>query len=159
MLLFELLNKPGEWKEVPTNHPGDFKAVMELPGGRQIEYLIHKGYYPNTVEYEFSDKSQSSIADRIGINGAGDELVIFSTAVEILSKYLQQNPNQVVIFTSEENNRTSLYSRLLKRKLPSGLTYREEDDEGEGKFLIGTPQAMEQLDKTIEQKRQEWENR
>lgn len=162
MLLFELLNKPGQWEEIEAAGD-DWKAEMKMPDGRVIEFHIHEGHYPNTAEIEFSDKSQTRIGDSVGITGEGGELVIFSTALEIINEFFQKNPDKVLFFSASERNRASLYARMLNRKLPPGYETFTNEEQGFGGtetyFYIGKPEPLKQMTDEREKREREFAER
>ena len=51
--------------------------------------------------------------------GTGNEKAVFSTVVEIMKDFFSTHEVNSIIFSAEEKNRQSLYSRLAKTFLPS----------------------------------------
>lgn len=64
------------------------------------------------IEFYFEDTKENKI--KSGITGTGDELLIFSTVLKIIDKFIKEKNYPNISFSAEEPSRKKLYDRMIK---------------------------------------------
>lgn len=121
MRLDELFNKPTGWKWVkpPRNseQPEEARAQFKTSGKRTILVRFNP-LSDDTVEMNFVNKKQQHDPNyQYGITGEGDATEVLATSVDILKAYMELVPFNIEL-SAEEDNRASLYQRMLDKMLP-----------------------------------------
>ena len=111
MILLEVLNK-----SVPFNWTDASTAVF-MAG--DVEYTVV--YQPDHISYDgpgyYMDfyARGGKVRATQGITGTGNELVVFSTVVEITKQFVQKERVQILAFSAHEPSRVKLYDALVRR--------------------------------------------
>lgn len=111
-LSLESLNSQLDY-EVTKNTAGVFVARAKI-GDREIVFSANVGDESTTWNVEFYEKKSSEKRD-YSLTGNGGEFKVFSLVVSILRDLIELKQPEVVVFTSEESNRTSLYKKIAAK--------------------------------------------
>lgn len=120
MRLLELFNRTADWRWLPVQlnpFPGMFQhaAGFEVEG---IEYAVGIGQIPllpglDTHMMGFAAKVDGEWEeDELG---SGNEILVFSTVMDIIGDYLKKKSPQVLVLGAKPH-REKIYNRLLRRK-------------------------------------------
>ena len=143
MLLFELFNKPQEWKSDEGLSGGEYSASFKTPSGKTIVvYIHHRESDPDTYEVEFYDDDEDDQKKRFAITGGGEAIVIMSTVLKVMGEFLQAQPDSVLFFSSSAMSRSALYDRMVKRAVKSPFIAHTELQNQHGAFWIGKPENV-----------------
>tara|TARA_R110000782_G_scaffold11744_3_gene35481 strand:+ start:11897 stop:12769 length:873 start_codon:yes stop_codon:yes gene_type:complete len=76
---------------------------------------------PGRWEVEFKIVEGGDPTNRFGITGTGNAATVMSTVVAILTAFLKMHDGKVsqLVFSAKEHSRRDLYSRMVRRLLPS----------------------------------------
>lgn len=117
--------------EIKRRYATFFSAFFETPNGR-VNVMFDKDIAREEDEASrwelvftrevISKEQPNDIAYTTGKTGQGNELQVFATVLVIVQEFIQRYHPDIVEFTSdkEDGNRSSLYTRLVKRHLPKG---------------------------------------
>lgn len=146
MLLFELLNKPIEWRQRPDGR-NTKSFTFELEDGRlYIVYFIQNDLTRSGIkiwEASFKDMhDERGMSNAFDKTGKGNELVIFSTVLQIITHFVAKNPEDIVMFSAEETNRQTLYLRMLGRYIKPPMAFEVDEED----FYIGHQDLINELD-------------
>ena len=116
-LISEIFDKKINLKEMDIDYDEESATYhFKTPKGQHIEVEI---VADNNGDYEFSFQSDSSEPDNPTSKtnqGQGEEILIFSTVLHIFEEFLkiEDFPNFYLEATLSEQNRVSLYRKMLK---------------------------------------------
>jgi GNAT superfamily N-acetyltransferase len=142
--LTELFQQGKNWK---WEFRGSEEAFASFTVG-DIEYLwrsqVMNERMPTTWYVSFQNRGESSRSKSFGLTGTGNSAEVMSTVVDITREFLNQYGDKVMElrFSAEEDSRTSLYARMVKRLLPNWNLHTKEVD-GETNFYLTNPRAYE----------------
>lgn len=144
MLLLELFDKPMEWEtDEDFSDDEEYSASFETPKGKKFVVYIHeRETNPQTYEVEFYDDDETDHKKRFTVTGGGDAVAIMSTVLEVMGKFLQNKPDSVLYFSSNEKSRSTLYDRMLNRAVKSPFTMHSEVKGNFGVFWVGKPENV-----------------
>jgi hypothetical protein len=76
---------------------------------------------PGRWEVEFKIVAGAEPTNRFGITGTGNAATVMSTVVAILTAFLKMHKDKVsqLVFSAKEHSRRDLYSRMVRRLLPT----------------------------------------
>lgn len=111
-----------------------------------IEYLwrsqVMNERMPTTWYVSFQNRGETSRTKSFGLTGTGNSAEVMSTVVDITREFLKQYSDKVMElrFSAEEDSRTSLYARMVKRLLPNWNLHTKDVDR-ETNFYLTNPKA------------------
>lgn len=105
MKLQELFDKPLPWKWV-IRTLSSWDALFDASTGEG--YIDFKQSYPGDWSIAFSIDGNEEVS------GEGDEFKIFSTVVDIIKDFIEENKPTKIRFEAKESSRIKLYNRLAK---------------------------------------------
>lgn len=114
MKIFELFDRtvPWEWADDNTFGHTDVEAHFEING---IQYVA--GFADMNGEHIFGFVSNSGDGWEENNTGGGNELMVFATIMDIISKFVTNfQPTKLTV--GGIPSREQIYARLLRRKLP-----------------------------------------
>jgi hypothetical protein len=123
----EMFDRPARWKMVSSNNDQlEYKSNIN---GKELVVTFFRVYenYWNMI---------FAVDDDLSITGKGDEVKVFSTVVDIMSNFAEnENPEEIRFFAEKSptngNSRDRLYSRLIGRFAKShGYRLGKEEDLG-----------------------------
>jgi hypothetical protein len=131
----EAFDKPYSFRVVDSDDKGYFVEWVTA-NGIKFDMTIEAAdrSQPTTVPWNATFKSHGKSGHRwtFSMTGEGDEFRIMSTALSVLKSFAKKYPQvKVVQFTADKgdtgsSSRQKVYSRMIKRYLPSGWTSTEK---------------------------------
>lgn len=122
-ILLELFDRPAQWK-MTANRPS------------YVEYKSNVNDKNLTVSFYFDDDDNHwsvTFATDLGtdVTGEGDEVVIFSTVLDIIDDFVSLKDPEKIFFMADKNktgrdSRIRLYDRLIRQYVPS-IGFKLED--------------------------------
>lgn len=140
----ELFQQGKNWK---WEFRGSEEAFASFTVG-DIEYLwrsqVMNERMPTTWYVSFQNRGETSRSKSFGLTGTGNSAEIMSTVVDITREFLKQYGDKVMElrFSAEEDSRTSLYARMVKRLLPDWNLHTRKVGSATD-FYLTNPRAYE----------------
>jgi len=138
----EAFDKPATWKKVIDNK--DEKVYRWKIDKYKYELVAEDPNHKDSWDVSFT--LENPTADKsftYNATGTGNEMQVFATCIDIILKDLVPSVDpETITFSSEksendkETGRSKLYSRLIKRFLPSNYKVKNTENKIEIKFYI-----------------------
>lgn len=129
MRLFEIMNKPLEWEW--TIQHSDNQSAEFIVGEMTYTVFFKLSEAREMGEYwhvSFSVTGGEFRANRADITGSGNAFAVFSTVLNILQDFIQnENPNQLIL-SAKEKSRRKLYDRIAKKLASDSWDLEKFDD-------------------------------
>jgi hypothetical protein len=138
MKLNEILNKKTQYKVIKSDDY-NFTAEAEI-GDKKIVFRASEmsmDDYLNNWEVMFNVESEDG--DSYSLTGDRNELEVFSMVKDAMMEFMKQAKPNKVVFTTDMENRSSAYERLLKRFKFPGYSFGKTPSDEPGtmdKFTI-----------------------
>jgi hypothetical protein len=108
--LNELFDQPYPWRWVEFD---PWVARTTTVDDKELVAKFYEASEPGEDHPFFG--FEFTVDGKATISNTGDMYRIFSTVISIMQAYISSNPNNDIIFTSNERSRTMLYTRLLTK--------------------------------------------
>ena len=119
IILTELFDNPVKYSQSESSNFRD-SYKFETKSGQKIEMNVYKletfkhvgvDLEDGGLGFDFKNISEGGSE---GITGTGDEIEIFSTVLDIISKSIKKYDPVLIAFGAHEKSRQSLYNKMIK---------------------------------------------